>query len=69
MHAYYTLANLLALAEVALVEGPAEGPVQAIAEKPADALAEASAKALVEAQGPPGGGGEGTLCWTSSTPL
>ena len=73
MHAYYTLANLLALAEVsaeaALVERPAKGPVQAVVEEPADALAEASAEALVEAPGPLGGDGEGTLYWTSSTPL
>ena len=69
LHAYYTLANLLALAEVSaeatLVERPAKGPVQAVAEEPADTLAEASA----EAPGPLGGDGEGTLYWTSSTPL
>ena len=75
MHAYYTLANLLALAEVsaeaALVEGPAKGPVEAIAEEPADTLAEASAsaEALVEAPGPLGGDGEGTLYWISSALL
>ena len=73
MHAYYTLANSLVLAEVsaaaALVEGPANGLVQAIAEEPADALAEESAEALVEAPVPLGGDSEGTLYWNSNTPL